>query len=238
MKLDELMHALQETFGTGLQSVVLYGSAVNGDHVGKLSNYNVLAVVDNFSLPKLRDLSKQVRKWVKAGNPPPLLFTETRLRAATDIFPIELKDIKDCHRLLYGRDCLHDLNIGPCDLRLQLERELHGKLIQLREEYLVCAQKDREVKSILLDSISSILVLCRAALRLWSEDVPVKKLEAAQRLTGNVRFDYEVFVEIFALKQGGSLKNDPHHVFERYLEAINQIVTAVDEKLVAEQQEN
>ena len=42
MKLEELVRQLQLAYGTGLQSVVLFGSAVAGEHNPKKSDYNVL----------------------------------------------------------------------------------------------------------------------------------------------------------------------------------------------------
>ncbi len=230
MKLEELTKALQENLGSSLEAVVLYGSAVGGDHAGKNSDYNVMAVVSDFSVEKLRTLSKTVQKWVKAKNPPPLLFTEERLHASTDIFPIELLDIKENHRLLFGRDCLHDLEIKTTHLRLELERELHSKMIQLREDYLIDAQRDRDVRQILLQSISSILVLCRAALRLWTNEVPSHKLEATRKLADYIAFDVTLFESLFELKQTGKLAQNPHDVFQRYLNALTLIVDAVDKR--------
>ena len=55
MRLDELVRQLQLAYGDGLRSVVLFGSAVAGEHHPKKSDYNVLVVVDSLPLDRLRD---------------------------------------------------------------------------------------------------------------------------------------------------------------------------------------
>ena len=60
--------------------------------------------------------------WRAQGNPQPLLFTLDELRSATDAFPIEIYDIRDCHRILYGSDS------GGRSLGSQLAK-VHGAAI-------------------------------------------------------------------------------------------------------------
>lgn len=228
MKPEELTNALKQALGDGLKSVVLYGSAAAGDYVRKRSDYNVLVVVESLGTPELRAVSTPTRKWVKVGNPAPLFFTLDRLRASTDTFPIELTDIRQTHTVLYGQDVVSDLTIHPEHLRLELESELKGKLIQLRERYITAAEHPREVRELFIRSLSTFLVLCRAALRLWQPDVPPKKLDAARALAKHIGFDVGVFERITTLKETGRLSNDPHQVFADYLKAVETIVDAVD----------
>jgi len=54
MKLDELVRQLQLAYGAGLRSVVLFGSAVAGEHKAGKSDYNVLVIVDSLPLDRLR----------------------------------------------------------------------------------------------------------------------------------------------------------------------------------------
>jgi len=225
---NALTEELKRTFGESLISVVLYGSAAAGDHTGKRSDYNVLVVAESINPQHLRALSKIARKWALANNPPPLLFTLERLRASTDIFPIELTDIRQTHKILYGKDVVSDLTVQKEHMRLELERELKGKLLQLRERYLIAADKSREVKTLLMQSLSTFLVLCRAALRLWQPEVPAKKMDAARELTKHIGFDIGIFENIERLKETGKLKGDPHQVFGDYLSVVETIADAVD----------
>ena len=54
MTLDELVNQLKLAYGGALRSVVLYGSAVAGEHIAKKSDYNVLVVVESITIGNLR----------------------------------------------------------------------------------------------------------------------------------------------------------------------------------------
>src|SRR2546430_3267033 len=70
MKLEELVRQLQLAFGNGLRSVVLFGSAVAGEHNPKKSDYNILVIVDSLPLERLRAVaavSKACSGWEPAA---------------------------------------------------------------------------------------------------------------------------------------------------------------------------
>ena len=230
---EQLVEKLKVFCPTGIRSVILYGSAAAGDHVGKRSDYNVLVVMDRLGAEELKRFLSPTEQWGKAGNPPPLLFTLEGLRQSADVFPIELADIKDSHRVLLGEDAIAGIEIAEEDLRRQLEHELKGKLIRLREHYLATAGKPRRVLDLMMNSLSSFMVLIRAVLRLFQEKVPPRKVEAVRELEAKIHFDAEVFEIIDALKAGTKKAKevDPDQLFERYLMTIETIVSAVDAHL-------
>ncbi len=230
---EQLVEKLKQANPTGLKAVILYGSAAAGDHVGKRSDYNVLVVMDQLGLPELKLFLKPSEAWVKDGNAAPLLFTPEGFRHSGDVFPIELLDIRDSHRVLFGQDITGEIEINPENLRLQLEHELKGKLIQLRERYLETGGKSRQVADLMINSLSSFLVLFRAALRLFREQVPSTKLEAVTQLSSHIPFDPGVFASVEALKAGTKKPRevDTEELFGRYLQTIEAIVEAVDAHL-------
>jgi predicted nucleotidyltransferase len=210
--------------------VILYGSAAAGDHVGKRSDYNVLVVMDQLGVEELKRFLNPTEQWVKAGNPPPLLFTLEGLRQSADVFPIELADIKDSHRLLHGEDVISGIQLSEQNLRHQLEYELKSKVIQLRLRYLATAGKPKQILDVMMSTLSSFMVLLRAALRLYQKEVPATKLEAVRQLSARLKFDAGVFELIDGLKAGTrkAKEVDPDQLFNRYLATIESIVTAVD----------
>jgi len=230
---EELVERLREANPTGLKSVVLYGSAAAGDHVGKRSDYNVLVVMERLGLEELKRFLKPSEAWIKSGNVPPLLFTPEGLRQSADVFPIELLDIRDSHRILYGEDPTADIEIQMDHLRLQLEHELRGKIIQLRERYLETGGKPKRVGELLVNSLSSFLVLFRAALRLFQEQVPPTKIESVRQLSSYISFDPGVFETVEALKEGKKKLRDvdTEDLFGRYLQTVESIAQAVDAHL-------
>ena len=227
---EKLVEELKEAYSAGLKSVVLYGSAAAGDHVEKRSDYNVLVVTDSLGSSALNAISRTAAKWSQAGNPAPLLFTEERLAQATDVFPIELLDIRECHKILYGDDLVQGLDIDTKNLRLQIEHELRGKLIRLRQSYLLTGGKAKAVADLMVQSLSTFLVLFRASLRLFEDAVPQQKFQALEKLAGHLEFDAAVFRTVQELKDGSKKPKeiDIETVFNNYLQTIECVIDAVD----------
>ena len=50
MTVEQLVSQLSGVYGNTLRSVILYGSAVAGEHIAKRSDYNVLVVLDSIPL--------------------------------------------------------------------------------------------------------------------------------------------------------------------------------------------
>lgn len=223
---------LKRVCGTHLQSVMLFGSAAAGDHAGKRSDYNVLLVLDQLGLEELTALASLARTWAKGGNPSPLLFTETELANAAEVFPLEIADMKEHHLLLFGDDVLGRLSVHAANLRMQLEHELKGKLLQLRARYLFVHGRPRDVTELMVRSLSTFLILCRGALRLYQPTVPGKKLEALAALADHVPVRPQVFETIAQLKAQRRVPGVvPEQVFAEYLQAIEAVVDAVDARL-------
>lgn len=230
---ETFVDEIRKAMPIGLRSVVLYGSAAAGDHVAGRSDYNVLVIADRLGLPELQTLSRPARAWARAGNRPPLLFTAEQLRMSADAFPIELLDIRQSHRVLYGEDLIAAVAVRPEHLRLQVERELKGKLLYLRERYLLASGKRRLVLDLLTSSLSTFQVLFRAALRLWQDEVPTLKHDAVQALAGRAGFDLQPFACVRDLKEKRLNPRgvEANALFGAYLAAIEQVVEAVDSRV-------
>src|SRR5512132_3686927 len=120
MQLAELVRQLKLAYGSGLQSVVLFGSAVAGEHNPKKSDYNVLVIVDALPLDRLRAVAAVTKAWSEDGNPPPMTFTMNEWKSSADIFPMEYADILERHRILFGDAPFEGIKVAPGDLRLQV----------------------------------------------------------------------------------------------------------------------
>jgi len=220
---------LKAACGLRLQSVVLFGSAVSGDHAGRRSDYNLLLVLDRLGLDTLKHLAVPTRAWVKAGNSVPLLFSPDTLAQSADVFAIEFADLKDAHRVLFGADVIAPLDIDLAALRHELEHDLQGKLMQLRAEYLLTRGRPQHVVNLMIASLSSFLVLFRASLRLYQPTVPAKKLDALAELAKHTPVNIAVFEVVQRLKAGRRVREVvADTLFAEYLQEIERIVDAVD----------
>lgn len=234
MKPEEISEKLKEELDDRLQSVVLYGSAAAGDFIEKKSDYNLLIVADTWDPPALDAIRPVVKSWIKAGNPAPLCFTPERLRNAADVFPMEMLDILDAHQVLLGEDPLEELKVKPAHLRHQVEFELRSKLLQLRQAYFQLDRPKKELAGLLVQSLSSFLVVFRGALRLFEPgDVPRDKMDALRALAKTLDFPSAVFEEIYRVKTGEVKASnvDAQDLFGRYLMKIELVLDRVDSKL-------
>ena len=230
MTSEELVEQVKNLVPGKLNSALLYGSAAAGDFMPQTSNYNLLLVIDGLGRPELDVLSPLVARWTSAGYRPPLLFTCGQLQKSTEAFAIELLDIQQSHRMLFGEDPLVNVAIKPEHLRLQLERELNEKLLALREAYLLTGGKPERVGQLLAASVTGVLVLCRAALRLFQKDVPSAKADSLRLLSQHIPFDPKPLLDAHDLKHRRSKKDaaSPGVLFDSYLRSIEQVAEAVD----------
>jgi hypothetical protein len=180
MTLDELVSQLTKAFGAELRAVVLYGSAAAGEHIAKRSDYNVLVLVDRLDLDLLHREAAIARAWTESGNPPPLTLTVREWRTSSDIFPMEYADILERHRVLHGEPPFDGIVVQPRDLRLQLEHEAMGKLLQLRRGILASGGDRKRLVELLAASLSTFMVIFRAVSRL-SGETPSTDYEALTR---------------------------------------------------------
>lgn len=187
MTLDELVTQLRAAYGDALSAVVLYGSAVAGEHDAKQSNYNVLVVVERIPLDRLRALSSVTRAWRDAGNPAPMTFTSREWRSSADVFPMEYADMIERHRVLFtsGGDPFQGLTVRSADLRNQLEHEAVGVLLRLRQGVLLAGDDAGEQTKLMAASLSSMMIIFRGIVRLGGHSPPPDYAELA-RITGEI----------------------------------------------------
>jgi hypothetical protein len=233
MTTEQLIKALQEALGPGLNSVVLYGSAAAGDFVEGVSGRDLLIVAERLGATELAALSAPLAEWERAGNPLPQLFMPQELVASADVFPIELIDMQQSRRVLFGPDPLAEIQIDTQHFRTQLEHEFKTRLLLLRRKYLACCGKTDRVTQLMVHSVSSFLVLMRAALRLYNEPVPAEKAQALEELHRHMIFDTLPFSAILELKTRKQPfpPGEVESLFSRYLASIQQVVEAVDQHL-------
>lgn len=233
MTSEQLVEQLKEAMPNGLRSVVLYGSAAAGDSIPGKSDCNVLVVTDRLGSVELEALTKPAAAWGRAGNRPPVLFTATELSSSADTFPIEFSDMRQSRKVLFGDDVLAGVKVHPESLRLQLERELKVKLLRLRERYLLTEGEPRRVLELMTASLSNFLVLFRAALRIYQDDVPARKLDAMRALAVHVGFEPKVFITLQELKEKSAKAGDATagDLFAEYLKAIERVVADVDRRI-------
>lgn len=232
-KISEFVTRLRAAAGAKLESVILFGSSVAGDFHPDFSNINLFCVVRDNSFAALQTLSPAVKWWDSQKQPPPLFMTRDEIARSTDVFAIELMDVKQHHRVLFGDDVFANLSIPSTLHRVQVEYELREKLALLRQHLLLAADNESRMWELLVRSVSSFATLFRHALMVLEENAPVGKREAVQALAQRIGFDASSVLQVLDVREGKASRKkfDVADVFARYLSALEQVTAAVDKML-------
>jgi hypothetical protein len=158
--------------GARLVTLLLYGSAARGTHVAGRSDMNTLLVCDAVDEGLFAALEPAVHAWTRAGHPAPLIFTEREWRDSSDAFAIEYEEIRQAHRVLAGRDPWQGITVRREDLRRQLEVELMGKLVRLRQAYAAAHSDPKRLTEVVIGSAAGFFTMLRSLLRLTGRAVP------------------------------------------------------------------
>lgn len=230
MKPETFTQSIQQTLGDKLLAVVLYGSSAAGDYIDGRSDYNVLILAKEWRSADLNAMRNTLGQWLKAGNPAPLCFTPERFKGAADVFPMEMLDIVESHRALYGEDLVKDIKVDLTHLRHQVEFELRSKLLRLRQAYLQLRKPDKDLHQLLVDSLSSFQAVCRGALRLFGREIPADKLAATRELGKQINAPIDSFETIYQLKKDPALAKNQNmnELFDLYLSQIETILDQID----------
>jgi hypothetical protein len=147
------------------------------------------------------------------------------------VFPIEIEDMREAHQLLKGSDPFEGLATTRQDLRRELEREVRGKLLRLRTEFVAAAQDGRALGELLLDSAGTFFVLFRAVLRLTGHTPPQTPKTLVHEVAETAGLDAKAFDWVLDRLVGHNVPSlkayDP--IGDHYLEQLEKLLRYVDE---------
>jgi hypothetical protein len=235
-KIDEFVKRIREAAGTNLESVILFGSAVAGDFHPEFSNLNLFCVVRDSSFSALQLLAPVAKWWDRQKQPPPLFMTRAELESSTDVFTIELLDMQQHHRVLFGEDVVQGLQIGRQLHRVQVEYELREKLVLLRQQLLLASESERRLWDLLLRSAPSFVTLFRHALIALGHAVPVGKREVVRTVSQLLGFDPAAMDRVLDVREHKARpgKTGVQDLFAQYLTAVEHVTAAVAKALDAD----
>ncbi len=232
-KIDEFVKRAREAAGANIGSIVLFGSAVAGDFHPGLSNLNLLCVLHDSSFAGLRALAPVAKWWDKQKQPPPLCMTGAELERSTDVFTIELLDMQQHHRVLFGDDPVQGLKIPTGLHRVQVEYELREKLVLMRQQVLLTTGNDAQLWDLLLRSVPSFGTLFRHALIVLGDVAPAGRREGVDALAKRMGIDLSAIHRALDVRERKSdrRKLDVNDLAGRYLAAVEKVTAAVDHAL-------
>ncbi|MBD3166250.1 hypothetical protein GF324_06610 [bacterium] len=217
----------KEFWGDALQAVYLYGSAARGEYSSKTSDINLLLLVEKADYKRWPDAATLAKRLGKKGFALPLMLNRHYIESSADVFPMEFLDIQLFHKTLTGEDIFTDLQIDRNDLRLQAEREIRGKWVQLRQSTLERGNETIEMRNLLGMTVPTWVAVFQALLFLQEQEVPSSKSEVLKRGCAIADVDPAPFLEIQAMRREKKALNRM-----RAWELIRQLLNELD-KLIA-----
>lgn len=221
----------QKVFGNDLVALIIYGSAAGGFYVKGKSDINLLVILTPQAVNRLEDALDTVKYWRKRCVAVPWIMTGEFIGSSIDAYPIEFLNLKSSHILIYGKDVLAPLQFKPEDLRLQIEKELKGKLILLRQAYLETGGNAKQLAELITRSITAFISIFKALIYLKQETIPQQRRETIKELARIFAFDSDVFLTCVDIKEGvvKLSKEEITDVFKRYVREVDKLCHIVDE---------
>jgi predicted nucleotidyltransferase len=228
--IDSFKDDCHQTYGDDLVSVIIYGSAASGEYVAGHSDLNFLVVLRKADSSQLEKSFKFIGRWRKLDIVAPLILDQSYIRASTDVFPMEFLDMKENHKLVYGEDILSGLDISPNNLRLQCEQEIKGKMIRLRQIFLEVSGDPAKLHPVMVDSLSSMVVIMRNLLRLKGLTPPIKKEAVIGEVEINLGVSLKATREVYRWKRDKVKppKGEVLELYRNYLSEVERLGEVVD----------
>jgi hypothetical protein len=221
---------LAEVLGANLRAISVYGSATGTDFIPGKSDVNLVVVVEQIGEPVLTSLLDTVKWGKKKRIAPPLLLTPGYIASSLDVFPIEFVEIRESQALLMGEDFFGALEAKPVEMRLECESQLKAAALRTRQAYLEIGTTKRGAETVLHASLTSLIPVMRAMLRLKGEAVPRGKPDVLRAVGRVFGADSGLLESILKDKAGDEMigGRQAHEVLASYVEDIEKLAAVID----------
>jgi hypothetical protein len=184
-------------------SFLLYGSAARAGDVAA-ADLNTLLICDRADEALFDALEPVVTRWLAAGQPAPLVVSRAEWRESADAFAIEYGDMRAAHRVLAGGDPWPGIAIDRADVRRQLEHELRGKVLRLRQGYVAARGDGRALANLVRATAGGWLTMLRTLLHLEGRPIPDRPDALVRAAAAVAGFDPEPAASLVGAARGGA----------------------------------
>ena len=227
---SEITGDYRKIFGEDLISIILYGSGAGEDYIPGKSDLNFLITLTGRGIDRLDMAMETVGRWRKRNVAIPLFMTREYLAGSQDAYPIEFLSMKRIYIVVTGEDVLAQIAFDPCHIRLQLERELRGKLLHLRSGYLATEGKTRKIRELIGVSLTAFVSLFGALLYLKNLEIPKGKRDIITAGSKAFGVDPDVFLKCEEIRGGADRfsSSEVQAVFRDYLREVGRLCEMID----------
>ena len=198
--LDRVASALTRTLGANLHSLVLYGSAVRGNLVPKVSDLNLLVLLEESTPEAHAAIAEAIRGPVRVE---PFILGRPLLARSFQAFAIKFLSIRRNYRVLHGADPFGDLRVDESLARFLCEQAVRNLRLRSVRAFVVSGH-DRDRYSRFLRRLApAVFTGLSEALRRVGTEVPPgfeERIPVFEKAFGT---DSSVLRKILELKSSG-----------------------------------
>jgi predicted nucleotidyltransferase len=217
-------------YGDDLLSVILYGSCARGEYIPKKSDINFMLLLSENGITQLGGALKTVQKWRRRAVATPLFLTHAYIQTSIDTFPIELLNFQSAYRVLLGEDPLSSIVFNHRMLRLQCERELKGKLLHLREQFLETGGNTRCIKNLIARSLPTFFAIFQGVVFLHGKPLQSNRADLLNAMQQMIGLDEALFADLYAVRDDRKRLSGAEALalMQRYIDEVRRLAMAVD----------
>jgi predicted nucleotidyltransferase len=188
-ELNRFVEAVKTAWGQDLRSIVLYGSAAEGQ-LRTTSDVNVLVVLRAFNRPQADQIREPLRFARAAIRLGVMFLLESEIEDAAAAFAVKFGDIGARHRILYGGDPFEALEISRTAALARVKQVLLNLRLRLRERYAAVGLREEQLAQMVANMAgplrTSAATICRLEGR--TVDSPKAALELIAKDMNEPRF--------------------------------------------------
>jgi hypothetical protein len=182
-------------------------------------------------MDRLEQTFDVVKKWEKRRVAIPLMMTQSNIRSSIDAYPIEILNMSLHHIVVFGEDVLEGLTLRRECLRLQLERELRGKLLLLRQGFLSTGGKEKPIRNLIRVSLTAFLSAFNGLLYVKGIEIPRERPALVAAVEEAFAIDKDLFHQCLEIRKGRDdfSKKEISAIFQGYVKEIAKLCDEVDD---------
>jgi predicted nucleotidyltransferase len=228
---DDVLALLRDVFGEDLVAVVLYGSVLRETFTPGVSDVNLLVIVTDGGRSRVLRLGEEGYRLIRRLRITPLVLSREEFTTSADVFPMEYLDMAETHEVLLGDDVTKELALSNANLRHEIEHQLRGSLVSLRQLAVASARRRLFRKRILRRELEnwygSIAAILRGLLRLKGVTViPAAPEELVSTINTTLSLEPGPFLELLRCRENDC--PDSITLIDALLERLSRLVEIVD----------
>lgn len=194
--LDRVVGALAKTLGENLHSLVLYGSAVRGNHL-PTSDLNLLILLEESTPAAHAAIAEAIQGDVRVE---PFILSRALLARSVQAFAVKFLSIRRNYQVLRGADPFSGLAVDESLARFLCEQQVRNLRLRCVRAFVVFGRNRNRYSAFLAKIVSALFTDLGEALRRVGLDVPRTYEERIPLLEKTLGADASILRKLLELK--------------------------------------